>query len=113
MTFDYATVVALLIAAALAGALAAVLPSWRRLMTRGADLPFWKFTRRSGVGREALENDLGAKAVREAELRCSVCAAQEECEHRLAGKDAAPVSYCPNAALFTNDKRSAGRNPAA
>lgn len=113
MTFDFATVTSLFLAAALAGALFAVLPPWRRLMTRGADLPLWRFARRGGAGRDTVEDHIGTRAIREAELRCALCAAQDECEHRLAGGEAAPVPYCPNAAIFTNDRRADGRNPAA
>lgn len=105
MIIDYATIVWLFIAAVLVGVLIAVALTWRRLMDRSAKLPLWRFIRRSGVERAAVEDDLGTRAVREAELRCGVCASQEECEHRLRSTDGAPVPHCPNAALFSAIRR--------
>ena len=101
MTFNAAPITALFLAAALAGALLAILPFWRRLQ-RTADLPLWKFLRRDGVVRHFLVEDLGERAVREAELRCGVCAAQKECTHRLAREQTQPLAHCPNSALFPN-----------
>jgi hypothetical protein len=94
------TIIVLLLAAVLAGAFVGVLPAWRQLMSRGADLPLWKFARRRGLRREAVENTLGARAVVQAELRCALCAAQTECEKRLASPGGAPVAHCPNTRLF-------------
>lgn len=82
MSIDAATVIALLLAAALGGALIALLPEWRRLMS----------------GRLPIHQHLRPRAQRppfEAELRCALCAGRPECAKR-----AAPLDDCPNAALF-------------
>ena len=84
MVFDASTVVVLMVAAALAGALLGVLPEWRRMMNGG--LPIHKHLRR------------GASVPLEAELRCALCAGRQECARR-----AAPLPDCPNAALFRKD----------
>lgn len=85
MTFDASTVIVLMLAAALAGALLGLLPEWRRMMNGG--LPIHRHLRRAG-----------ASAAFEAELRCALCAGRQECARR-----AAPLPDCPNAALFRKD----------
>lgn len=100
MTFDAATITALFLAAGLAGALIAVLPAWRRQMEHAGDLPLWRFLRGNGVSRDALVEEIGTRAVRAAELRCGLCAAQNDCARRLAAEQGEPVSYCANSVLF-------------
>jgi hypothetical protein len=93
--FDASTVIVLMLAAALAGALLGVLPEWRRLMS-GA-LPIHKHLRRTG-----------ASAPFEAELRCALCAGRQECAQR-----ATPLADCPNAALFRKDASGTKAAPTA
>lgn len=100
MTLDASTIIILILAAVLAGALFGILPAWRRFMTRGAELPVWKFSRRAGAARDAVVSSIGERAVFEGEVRCTLCAAQKECEQRLSYVNAVPVFHCPNAALF-------------
>jgi hypothetical protein len=92
--FDASTVIVLMLAAALAGALLGVLPEWRRLMNGG--LPIHKHLRR------------GASAPFEAELRCALCAGRQEC-----AQQAAPLADCPNAALFRKDASGTKAAPTA
>ena len=82
MTLDTSTVIVLVLAAALAGALIAVLPDWRRLMN--GNLPIHKHL---GAGRESPRF--------EATLRCALCAGRQTCAGR-----SAPLPDCPNGALF-------------
>lgn len=90
MSFDLSTVIVLMLAAALAGALLGVLPEWRRLT--GGGLP---------IHRHLGTDDLPL----EAELRCALCSGRERCARR-----AAPLEDCPNAALF---RKGASRTKAA
>ncbi|HEX6318988.1 MAG TPA: hypothetical protein VFZ84_08930 [Burkholderiales bacterium] len=94
MTFDASTVIVLMLAAALAGALLGVLPEWRGLS--GA-LPIHRYLRRTG-----------ASAPFEAELRCALCAGRQECAQR-----ATPLADCPNAALFRKDASGTKAAPTA
>jgi hypothetical protein len=93
MTFDLSTVIVLMLAAALAGALLGVLPEWRRLM--GGGLPIH---RHLGVERLPFE----------AELRCALCSGRERCARR-----AAPLADCPNAALFRKEASGTKAAPTA
>lgn len=81
---DAATVFALLLASALAGALLGVVPTWRRTLGGGGDLPI----RRMLAAR-------GESPTLEAELRCALCAGRLICLKRKS-----PLPDCPNAALF-------------
>ena len=82
MTIDISTVIVLILAAALAGALVGVLPEWRRLMS--GDLPIRKHLH---PGHES--------PAFEATLRCALCAGRQACAKR-----SAPLPDCPNGALF-------------
>jgi len=116
MSFDFGTVVVLMVAAALAGLLVGVLPVWRRLMSGDHRLPVWQFLRRGDVSPE------GRTALL-AELRCELCDERAACLERLKTGAVLAPENCPNAALleggrldqsfFTKDSRSAGRMPAA
>jgi hypothetical protein len=92
LTMDVSTFFVLMLGSALAGALVAVLPEWRRLVNGG--LPIHRHLQGSGVAPSV-----------EAELRCALCAGREACARR-----AVPLEDCPNAALFRID---ASRTPAA
>lgn len=92
VTVDIPTFFVLMLASALAGALIAVLPEWRRLM--GGGLPIHKHLRGRGVTPPL-----------EAELRCAVCAQRQSCAQRDA-----PLADCPNAELF---RTGASRTPSA
>lgn len=91
ITVQTETLILLLLAAALAGALIAVLPAWRRLAGQG--LPVRSFFARRGVGVE------GAAEL-QAEIRCALCETQARCRHLLAAGAETPPEGCPNAALF-------------
>lgn len=117
MSFDAGTVAVLVVAAALAGALIAVLPDLRRLMRGGhRRLPVWLF-------RRGTDAPLEPRAALLAEMRCEMCGEQDACWERLKAGTAQPPAHCPNAALFasarpdqcflTKASRSAGRMPAA
>jgi len=93
MSFDLSTVIVLMLAAALAGALVSVLPEWRRMM--GGGLPIH---RHIGEGHAAFE----------AELRCALCAGRQECAQR-----ATALADCPNAALFRKDASGTKAAPTA
>jgi hypothetical protein len=91
VTFDVSTFTVLMFAAALAGALLAVLPEWRRLM--GGGLPIHRHLARRGMIAPA-----------EAALRCALCAGRNIC-----GRRSEPLPDCPNAELF---RTGASRTPA-
>ena len=97
ITVQTETLILLLLAAALAGALIAVLPAWRRLAGQG--LPVRSFFARRGVGVE------GAAEL-QAEIRCALCETQARCRHLLAAGAETPPEGCPNAALFAPEKVS-------
>jgi hypothetical protein len=84
IALDGATVFALLLASALAGALLGIAPVWRRTLGGGGDLPI----RRMLAAR-------GEAATLEAELRCALCSGRRTCLKRRA-----PLPDCPNATLF-------------
>ncbi|HEX6265819.1 MAG TPA: hypothetical protein VFZ81_02860 [Burkholderiales bacterium] len=92
MAIDTSTVIVLMLASALAGALLGVLPEWRRLMS--GELPIRKHLQRQG-GHPSFE----------AELRCALCAGRKACARR-----ATPLPDCPNAVLF---RAGASGTPAA
>ena len=98
---------------------AGILFDWRGLMARGGELPLWSFLRLQGVARESVAEQVGERGLRVAEMRCAACGSQQECLHRVATGNAAPVADCPNAALFgqasglTKESRSDGLKPAA
>ena len=92
ITVNTGTLILLLLAAGLAGALVAVLPAWRRFAGHG--LPVWRFlARRRGASVEG-------PAALQAEIRCALCETQARCRHLLAAGAEAPPAGCPNAALF-------------
>ena len=101
ITIDTSTFIALLLAAAIAGALLGILPAWRRLMTGGRDLPVWGFLRRRGAGVEG-------RAALQAEMRCEMCDSKAQCRLLLANGADAPVTGCPNAKLFAAPGLKAG-----
>lgn len=90
IALDAATVFVLLPAAALAGALASVLPQWRRLVS--GDLPIHKHLAHEAPPFDAL-------------VRCALCAGSRTCARR-----SSPLPECPNAGLFS---RAASRTTAA
>lgn len=93
MLVETSSLIALLLAAAAAGALLAVLVPWRRLVGAGHTLPVWGFLARRGAsadGRQALQ----------AEIRCGMCEAQAQCRALLARGVTAPPAGCPNGRLF-------------
>ena len=94
ITLDTGTFFVLLVASAAAGALVAVLPSWRHLMDGGASLPVWGFLRRR---RDPLPQ---GHAALQAQVRCEMCASQSQCRGILADGGRTPVAGCPNEALF-------------
>ncbi len=100
ISLDASALFALIFAAVLAGLLLGVLPPWRRLMSGGAELPIWKFLLNQGIRRADAEEEIGQRALRQAELRCFVCNARRECVRRLAAGAATPARDCPNAGLF-------------
>lgn len=97
---DHSTFGLLLLAGAIVGALLAVLPAWRELASGGATLPIWRFLRSHGVGRADMEEIVGERGLRQAELCCSACGSRQECVRRLGAGAAVPVRDCPNVKLF-------------
>jgi hypothetical protein len=93
VSFDFGTVVVLMLAAALAGLLIGVLPVWRRMMSGGQRPPLWLFPR----GRH---DSLEGRAALLARMRCEVCGERAACLERLKAGIAQPPANCPNAALF-------------
>jgi hypothetical protein len=86
------TLFVLLLAAALAGVLAGVVPAWRRVWS-ARDLPVRSFACRRGVALERVER-LGA------ELHCGMCQSKGLCGRLLATGAKSPPAGCPNARLL-------------
>ena len=101
ISLDTGSFVLVILAAALVGALASVMPTWQRLRG-GHDLPVWTFLRRR-------ESSVGRVAALQAELRCETCNAKLRCKQALADGADAPPAECPNGALLT----AASETPAA
>lgn len=93
--------VLIILAAALVGALATVMPTWRGLRGR-PDLPVWGFLRRRDMS-------IARVSALQAELRCETCNAKLRCKQALADGADTPPAECPNGALFT----AASGKPAA
>ncbi len=75
--------------------------AWRRLSRAGPDLPMWRFLRRAGILPAHAAGAVGAKALQQSEITCTICSSREECLTRLAARGAAaPPENCPNAQLF-------------
>lgn len=89
VTLDSGTFILVILAAALAGALASVLPAWRG--TR--KVPVWGFLQRRSA-------TLDPVAALQAELRCETCSAKLRCQKLLADGADTPASGCPNAEVF-------------
>jgi len=101
ITLDTGSFILIILAAALAGALASVMPAWQG-MRGGRGLPVWTFLRQRG-------SSIGHVAALQAELRCETCNAKLRCKQALADGADAPPAECPNGALF----RAASEKPAA
>lgn len=93
ITLDASTLILLVLAAALAGALIAVLPRWRRMQEAAANLPVRGFLRQRDASLERI-------AALQAELHCEMCGAKAQCRQLLAEGVISPVPGCPNAELF-------------
>ena len=93
ITLDASALILVIVAAALAGALIAVLPPWRRMQDAAGHLPVRGFLRRRDSSLERI-------AALQAELRCELCDAKTQCRHLLAEGAVSPVPGCPNAELF-------------
>ena len=89
VTLDTSTFVLIILAAALVGALVAVVPAWRA--TR--KLPVWGFLHRRSASIERM-------AALQAELRCEICSGKGRCAQLLAEGADTPMPGCPNAELF-------------
>jgi hypothetical protein len=110
IVLDYSTLFVLIIACVLSGLMLGLLPTWRRMMTEGGELPIWHFLPRNGIRRAEAEKRLGPRGILHAELRCTLCGVKSQCLQRLAEGEDTPVAQCPNAELF--ERPGAGR-PAA
>ena len=88
ITLDVTALILVVLAAALTGALVAVMPAWEHLRG-GRHLPVWAFLRRRGTTLERL-------TALEAELRCETCNAKLRCKQLLAEGADMPVADCPN-----------------
>ncbi len=95
ITLDTSALILIIVAAALGGALVAVLPPWRRMKHSGSHLPVWAFLRRRGTTLERV-------AALQAELRCETCDTKEQCHRLLAAGATVPVAGCANEGLFTS-----------
>lgn len=95
MPLDSGATALLFLFAALGGMLFGTALAWRALQREAAGLPVWQFLRRSATTRGSLDGP----RVRDAELRCSLCALQAQCRRRAAAGDGAP-DECPNRALL-------------
>lgn len=93
MIFDFGTVAVLILAAALAGLLLGLLPSWRRMMNGDHTLPMWVFLRRRHAG-------VDGRAALQAEMRCALCGQKAECERQLATGADSPIPGCLNSKLL-------------
>jgi hypothetical protein len=75
--------------------------AWRRLSRASPDLPMWRFLRRIGIRPAQAADAVGAKALQQSEIACTICGSREECLKRLGARGAvAPPDNCPNARLF-------------
>jgi hypothetical protein len=101
VTLEPSTFVLAILAAALVGALAAVMPAWRGMRGR-SELPMWAFLRRRDVS-------IARVSALQAELRCETCNTKLRCKQALADGAETPPGECPNGALF----KAASEKPAA
>lgn len=92
ITLDASTLILIILAAALVGALISVMPAWHG-MRGGRDLPVWAFLRRR-------DSSIGRVAALQAELRCESCNAKLRCKQLLADGAVTPPAECANGALF-------------
>jgi len=92
ITLDPTSLILIILAAALAGALASVMPAWEGMRARRS-LPVWAFLRRRGSTPERA-------AALQAELRCEICSAKRRCRQLVSEGAIGPGSNCPNAELF-------------
>ena len=100
VTLDTSSFILVILAAALVGALASVMPVWSA-MRGGHALPVWGFLRRRG-------SSLGRVAALQAELRCETCQAKLRCKQLVADGATQPAAQCPNGALFTGASGTQG-----
>jgi hypothetical protein len=75
------------------------LMAWGRLITQGTRRPLWDFLAGKGVSRSSAEARVGESSLLTADLRCSTCGGQADCERRLAAGET-PGAQCPNALLL-------------
>ncbi len=105
ITLDTSVLVLVIVAAALGGALVAVLPPWRHMRHAGSHLPVWAFLARRDTTLERI-------TALQAELRCETCDAKEPCRRHLAAGATAPIAGCPNQGLFAAASAKAPAQPA-
>lgn len=92
-------------AAAVAGLLGAAY-WWRDLLRGMSALPMWTFLQKRDCGRTDLEAKAGTARVRNAELRCAMCAGRDDCATRIALGEP-PLEHCPNKVMFKDYWRGA------
>jgi len=98
---DTSELIVIAIVAVLGAVLLVIAVRWRRMVAESPGLPLWGFLGREGITRDDAANAVSAKAVKQAELACSVCGSRAQCRARLAaGGDATPPANCPNAPLY-------------
>lgn len=111
---DGRTIGVLAFGVALAGLLFGVADSWRRILRHAPLLPLWRMLEGAGISRRQLENRAGPRAVRNAEVRCMLCARRSACRAEVA-LGGLPSEDCANWRLVDQLRLASrqARSPAA
>lgn len=97
---DFACLAVLAAGIGLLGLLIGVADSWRRLQRNAVALPLWSVLEDAGITRRAAEDMAGSRQVRQAELRCMLCARRASCRPALRRPDL-PANDCANVRLVS------------
>jgi len=91
----------------LAAAVALVV-AYRKYLAAGSERRMRSMLETVGLDSKVLASADTNAIVREIRQRCRSCSAEDVCEHWLAGKTAGDNSFCPNAKVFDELRKTRG-----
>lgn len=86
----------------------ALVAAYRRYLAAGSERRMRSMLETVGVDSEVLSSADTNAIVREIRQRCQTCSAEDVCEHWLTGKTAGDNSFCPNAKVFDELRKTRG-----
>jgi hypothetical protein len=91
----------------LAAAIALVV-AYRKFLAAGSNRRLKSMLKSVGLDASIASSDNTDNIVTEIRRRCQSCSAEDVCEHWLAGKKGGDNSFCPNARVFDELRKTRG-----